>query len=107
MRCAVSPNCEKLAVALIVSLAGKVDGMPRASRGYAVDLQFVLAQTGKSRPGKFRGAAATGGGVHDGKESFHLRHDRILSPEKGVLYRLRNLTTGKRPWSGPVSQAAR
>src|SRR5258708_21353597 len=50
--------------------------MPQNGRSNGVNLQSFLAQTRESRPGEFRGAAATGGGVDDGEETVHLDRER-------------------------------
>jgi len=70
----VSADRKKLAIALIVGLAGKLDSVSRARRRHAVHLQVVLTQTRKRRPSEFRGAAAAGSGVHDGEKALCLVH---------------------------------
>ena len=70
MRGAVAADGDEAAIALLVSFAGKLDGVAGARRGNDVDLQAFLAQTGKSRSGELGRAAATGGGVDDGEEAI-------------------------------------
>src|SRR6266436_3914376 len=69
---AVAADGKKVPVALLVGLAGQLHRMPLNGRSNGVDFQSFLTQTCESRPSKFRGAAATGGGVDDGEETIHL-----------------------------------
>src|SRR5713101_187596 len=73
---AIAADGKKVPVALIVGLAGKLHSVTLAGRSDDVNLQSFLAQTCESRSRKFRGAAATGGGVDDGEETIHFERER-------------------------------
>src|SRR6267143_5518469 len=73
---AITADGKKAPVALPVGFAGKLHRVARTRRSNDVDLQPFLEQTRESWPSEFRGAAATGGGVDDGKESIHLERER-------------------------------
>src|ERR1700731_1035389 len=76
---AITADGKKAPVPLPVGFAGKLHRMARTRRSNDLDLQPFLEQTRESGPSEFRGAAATGGGVDDGKESIHLDRERARS----------------------------
>ena len=65
----VAADCQKFAIALAISFAGKMNGMPGASRSDDVDWQTLFAQAGKGRTSKLGRFAATGCGVDDGQKA--------------------------------------
>src|ERR1700730_4239145 len=71
MRGAVATHGDEMAIALEVTFARERNGVTRSSRSDHIDGQPAFAQTRQSRPGEFRRAAATRGGIHDSKEAFH------------------------------------
>src|SRR5258706_109908 len=74
---AIAADSKKSPVTLIVGFARKLQRMSLTGRNDDVDVQPLLAQTPERGPGKFRGAAATGGGVNDGEKSVHGERAQI------------------------------
>src|SRR5439155_4991770 len=77
--------------ALLVSFAGKLYSVPLPRRSNDVYLHPLLAQARKCWPREFRGAAATGGGVHDGEKSVHggaNKSELLISAHQKICNRL-------------------
>jgi len=71
MRGAVATHRDEMAIALVVPFAREINGVTRSRGSDHIDSDPAFAQTRKSRPGEFRRAAATRGGIHDSEEAFH------------------------------------
>src|SRR5467141_300936 len=104
---AITTDGKKAPVPLIVSLARQLHGVARTRRSDDVDLQSFLAQTRESRPGEFRGAAATGGGVDDGEETIHLERERTRNADSRFRQSFPNRLHNGRIAAAPSSFARR
>jgi hypothetical protein len=68
---AIAADSEKAPVALLVRLARELRDVALRSGGHNINVQFFFAHAGDGRASQLRRAAATSGGVDDGKKSFH------------------------------------
>src|SRR5258708_37331801 len=65
----VAADRQKFAIALAISFAGKMNGMPGASGSDDVDQQTLFAQACKRRTSELGRFATTGCGVDDGQKA--------------------------------------